>query len=139
MAKLTLDFEPEYDFLLAGISCHLKDYRFIWALSQHMGIDFKRNEDFELIVDKSKNKSKFSLFSFEDEENHTSYFILSNRGDAGILIPEMKQIDYFLQIRGPIDEDELETLIERIKKMPSVLTAFSVDPTTLKSGNNLLF
>ncbi|MFM7021430.1 MAG: IPExxxVDY family protein [Flavobacteriales bacterium] len=139
MAKLTLDFEPEYDFLLAGISCHMKDYRFIWALSKHLGIEFFRNDDFELIVDKAKNKSKFSLFSFEDEENHTSYFILANRGDAGILIPEMKQIDYFLQIRGPLDEDDLEKIISKIKKMSGVLTAFSIDPYSLKSGTNLLF
>ncbi len=138
MAKLTLDFEPEFDFLLIGISCHLKDYRFVWTINQHMDFQLKREEDLSMIVDKSKSKSLFSIFSFEDEENHIHYTLISNRGDAGVLIPELKQVDYFLQIRGPVEEDKLQEEVEKLKKMPNVLTAFSIEPTTLKSGSILL-
>jgi len=138
MAKLTLDFEPEFDFLLVGISCHLKDYRFVWMLNQHLNYQLKRDEDLSMIVDKLKTKSLFSIFSYEDEENHIAYSLISNRGDAGILIPELKTVDYLLQIRGPLEDEELEALVEAIKKVPNVLTAFSIDPTSLKSGASLL-
>jgi len=138
MAKLTLDFEPEFDFLLIGISCHLKDYRFVWNLNHHLNYQLKREDDLSMIVDKLKTKSLFSIFSYEDEENHIHYSLIANRGDAGILIPELKTVDYLLQIRGPLEDEELEQEVERLKNVPNVLTAFSIDPTTLKSGASLL-
>ena len=34
MKKQLLQFEIELDFALIGISCHLKDYRFVWFLNK---------------------------------------------------------------------------------------------------------
>ena len=37
----------------------------------------------------------FTRFSFTNEEED-EYYMLANKGDGGMLLPEQKQIDYFL-------------------------------------------
>ena len=64
---------------------------------------------------------------------------MSNRSSNGYLIPELKQMDYFLQYWGPMSAEELVSMNDNIRKISSVLTSVQVDPMDLKSRNNLLF
>lgn len=138
MAKLTLDLEYDFDFILIGISCHAPDYRLSWALNKKLDIDLERLKDIDLQLGKGVS-GFFSFYGFDDEESHTSINLISNRSSEGYLIPEMKQFDYFLQYWGPYSEEELDNLNSEVRALSLVLTSLRIDPLDLKSRNNLLF
>lgn len=138
MSKLFLDLEFDFDFSLFGVSSHVANYRIAWGMNQLFEIDLERVDDVDLSFDSNK-KGSFSLYRFDDEESYTTFHLLSNRCDTGYLIPELKQIDYFIQYWGPMSDKELSSFKEELRGIPSVLASIQVDPMELKSRNNLLF
>lgn len=136
MNKLKLDIEYDYDFELIGISSHEKDYRICWALNKALNIELQQQEDLQI---KIKSVSNYSWYLFENEEHYQEYCLVANRGNQAVLIPEQKQVDYFLMIRGVIREKEKEVILQNIKQIGMVLTAFMIDPNSLKSKQNLIF
>jgi hypothetical protein len=72
-------------------------------------------------------------------ESESELYILANKGTEGFLVPEMKNVDFFLLIRNYIDEDDLKAIINKLNKLPEVLVAVELDPIKLKSKENLIF
>ena len=137
MSKLVLTFEEDYEFSLIGISCHSKDYRLCWELNKQLSIDMVRTADLE--ISKKDTVSSFSFYEFIDETNYLEYYLISNRGNSGHIIPEQKSMDFFLMIKGNISDNHTKYCIAKINSLSLVLTSFNVDPNQLKSKQNLLF
>ena len=138
MGKHTLEIEYDYDFVLIGISSHEKDYRICWALNNQLGLNLIKTDALEIKDKKQVDPSFFSLFSFELPDEFMEYFIIANRSEKGLLIPEQKQVDYFFIIRGEIENDKVMDMIRLIKESSLVQTAFRVDVNALKSKQNLI-
>ena len=138
MSKLVLEFEYDFDFALFGVSSHVANYRLAWGMNQLFEIDLERVDNIDLSFGLKKN-GEFSLYRFEDQESYTTIHILSNRCSIGYLIPELKQIDYFVQYWGPMSDNELSGFKYKLSDIPSVLASMEIDPMGLKSRNNLLF
>lgn len=138
MSKLVLEVEYDFDFALFGVSSHVANYRLAWGMNQLFEIDLERTDDIDLSFGTQK-KGNFSLYRFDDEESYTTFHLISNRCSAGYLIPELKQMDYFIQYWGPMSDEELNTFKDDLRQIPSVLTSIEIDPMELKSRNNLLF
>ncbi len=139
MSKKLLTLEYEYDFNLIGISCHEKDYRLCWHINQALHIDLIKIDSLEIYLPKEKIKCFFSLFLYEDEENQRSIYLLSNRSSYGLLIPEQKQTDYFIIVKGSFMQGEKSPFLKDLKKIPIILALFDIDPNKLKSKKNLIF
>ena len=138
MGKHTLEIEYDYDFVLIGISSHEKDYRICWALNNKLGLDLVKTEPLEIKDKKQEEHSHFSLFSFERPDEFMEYFIIANRSEKGLLIPEQKQVDYFFIIRGEMEDEAAIEVVKQIKEINLVQTAFRIDVTSLKSKQNLI-
>lgn len=138
MAKLTLDFEEafELDFLLIGIACHIKDYRLAYCINKALDWDLRRTDDLDLFV--KNEQALFSMYEYQVEEDLKSYHLISNRSDKGLLIPERKESDFFIQLYGEFTDEQFTHIKKEIQKIKFVLTSFEIDPSKLKSGNNLL-
>ncbi|MCH7535490.1 MAG: IPExxxVDY family protein, partial [Bacteroidetes bacterium] len=80
--------------------------------------------------------NSYSFYIYDDEVCHCTFHIIENRSGMGYLIPEQNQADYFLMIKGIFDEKN--EMIQRLKKIDMVLTAYLVDVHSLKSKKNLL-
>ena len=162
MGKHTLKIEYDYDFVLIGVSSHEKDYRICWALNKVLGIGLIKNESLEIKSKKQNTPSYFSLFSYESTDEFIEYSVISNLSENkilsskehslftksgkesqstenGILIPEHKQMNYFLMIRGEMENVDVEEIIRKIKEIDIVLTAVNIDANELKSKKNLIF
>lgn len=139
MNKYKLNIEYDYDFTLIGISCHEKDYRIAWALNNKLNIDLKKTDDLKIELKKNISPTLFPFYEFIDEESYREYFLIGNRGNGGMLIPEQKQVDYFLMLRGNIDTDTKSSLLKQLKDTNIVLAAYDIKPNTLESKQNLLF
>lgn len=138
MSKLVLDLEFDFDFSLFGISSHVANYRLAWGINKLLEIDLERVEDIDLSFEIHKT-GNFSLYRFDDEDSYTTFHLLSNRCETGYLIPELKQIDFFIQYWGPMAKKELSSFKDELREIPSVLASMQIDPMELKSRNNLLF
>lgn len=162
MAKHTLILEPDYDFVLTGISSHAKDYRICWALNNTLNIELKKTDSLEIKGKKQPTSSFFSTFKFEDTKNFTEYIVLSNFSEAKshvlqentlfkeekdklqsleneFLIPEHKNLNYFFIVKGEISDGEINNFVKKLKELDIVLTTIIIDVPRLKSKNNLIF
>lgn len=139
MNKFKLEVEYDYDFALIGISSHEKDYRICWAINNKLSFDLKKTDDLEIKEKKLTENSMFSMYVHENPEEFVEYYIIANRCESGLLIPEHKQADYFLMIRGTVTDEQVESLVKQLRDINLVLTAYAIDASQLKSKQNLLF
>lgn len=160
MAKHTLEIEFDYDFVLIGIVSHEKDYRLAWSINNLMDLQLTKQDSLEIKGKKQSTPSFFSFFHFDNENEFIDYAVIANLSEAKslaeaentlfgtgeghetdteYLIPEQKQISYFFVIRGEMDDDEVEDVIQKVKSIEGVQTAVRIDVKSLRSKQNLIF
>jgi len=127
------------EFTLLGISSHEDDYHLSWALNQSLGMNFTRTNNLEIPSSKTDMKQEFSVYQYEDENSMLIYNIISNKSGNGVLIPDLKNIDYFLQIYGDINHSKLDNIIEELRNSGVLNASFRLDPNTIKGAEKLLF
>lgn len=133
---LLLDDFDDYDYKLIGISSHAPDYRLSWAINQSLNTQLIKSKEVELL--KRGKQILFSCFSFLDEETEKEYRLIANKNNKDLLIPEQKQVDFFLHLYDVTDE-EFEEILVKIKRINIILICFEVNVANLKSKQNLVF
>ncbi|HEU4718281.1 MAG TPA: IPExxxVDY family protein [Bacteroidia bacterium] len=139
MTKFRLDVEYDYDFFLAGISCHEKPHRLCWAINKSLECSLARTESLSLSLKKNEGPASFILFSSEDKAHDAAFFLVSNKCETGTLVPEHHQADFFYIVKGPYSGEDQERMLRELRTIPFVLMAYRIDPASLKSKQNLLF
>ncbi|MDB4655236.1 IPExxxVDY family protein [Flavobacteriales bacterium] len=146
------DWMPEeVDFKLFHIYCHLKDYRLCWALNEQFRCKMVRVDDF---LDEDSNLPSYAQFYWKDDIMHREFYLISNKpattnavvqnGDLfatesrELLIPEVKKVDYFLQVYGQFTSIELEEIEEHLNMIQFINAAKMVDTSSSKSYLNLM-
>lgn len=139
MTKFQLEVEYEYDFDLIGISCHARDYRIVWSLNKALGLQLvKKKSDFDLKAKRQKEATHHSIYEYHHVEDHVEYILLLNKSGNSVIVPEHKSVDYLLILQNNFTAD-LDDLLQKIKSIELVLTAFRIDVDSLKSKENLIF
>ncbi len=157
--KLVLDNFEIDAFFLCAIHASLPSYKMAFLLNRQLGLKFSRaKNDVEVLA--RKNTEVYPMYTFEDEQNYTTFTLVKNKcltyqeistKKADLfttsttqqitknLIPELKKVDYFLKIETDNFNYSLKLLISEILKITQVITAFVVDYENIKSKNNLIF
>ena len=148
------DFISE-DYELIAIHSSMDDYKLAFTLNAVLDIRLKKN-NFNIEIEIEEGKSAFSNYIFEDEENDVIWSLIENKTtiltaknetsqlfDAVditvFLLPEYKKADYLLKIEN-IDYDfNEEEIIGKILSIKNISMVYALDPTNLKSKNNLIF
>ena len=149
--RISEDFYEE-TFTLIALHSSIEDFMLVYALNSCLKTKLKRSVN---NLDLSQNGS-FPIFDWRDEVNDRYYTFVSNNdvreeeGSIGNLfqdqptstkyhlVPEYRDVDYFLKI----EHDELdveENILKSVLTIPKVITAYLVDAGKLKSKNNLIF
>lgn len=137
MVKYKLFEDEEYDFGLIGICSSHGDYRLSWSINQSLNILLQKGEDYSVLS--KKEESFHSFYEYKCEDTRAEYFLIKNLSTAfKHLIAEKDQIDFFLLIRNEYNVTLYE-ILERLRQLDSVETAFIFNPNDLKSKANLLF
>jgi len=55
------------------------------------------------------------------------------------LLPEYKKVNYLLKIETDLTINKEKQILNKLLKIPQVVTAYSIDVDTLKTKNNLIF
>ncbi|PHQ62354.1 MAG: hypothetical protein COC08_00900 [Maribacter sp.] len=151
--KISGDFYEDV-FALIALHSSLEDYAMVYAINRHIKSNFKR---FSKDLDVSEYAS-FPFFEWKDEINGRYWTLIPNNSlkveysenknlfkdepsfIAHHLVPEHKDVDYFLKIdQNEEEEEEIEEIVKALFAIPKVLTAYSIDVKKLKSKNNLIF
>ena len=96
LIKHSILLEPDYDYDMIGICSHNSDYRVIWGINELLDILLERPQDNFIINSQKGIQAEYPYYQFHDEENYLEYFFIKNKHEGKYLIPEKKQIDYFL-------------------------------------------
>ncbi|MBC2838061.1 IPExxxVDY family protein [Robiginitalea sp. SC105] len=144
------DLLEDTSFGLFAIHSQLEDYALAYALNQACGIKLRRLPD-DLELDQ---QVYFPLFQYKDEANQREWTLARNSGistgsgtAAGLfpdepshrkhfLIPEKKEVDFFLKLEG---EDAEQNLVSSLLSISKIITAYRLEASKLKSKQNLIF
>lgn len=158
--KLVLDDDFEEDFFLIAIHCSEEPYKVAYILNQFARLKLRR-EKVDLAFTSGAMEITLPLFGFEDHTEYTDYSLVANKCKSAItktnnngelfgnttdketvityLIPELKKVDYFLKIQSDFDNIGTKILINEINNIKQIISAYQVEPETLKSKDNLIF
>ncbi|AFD08412.1 hypothetical protein D3C87_1654920 [compost metagenome] len=138
MNKKILKVSFDYDFTLIGIIAPARDYRFCWFFNKELFFNLVKTDEI-ILTNKLNQEVYFSKYHQFFEEGEQDFYVLANKGSEGYLVPERKEVDFFLLIHNMNYKADKETLLSRINKMSITQTAFFIDANQLKSRDNLLF
>ncbi len=136
--KHTLELEADYDYEMIGLCSHHNDYRIIWGINELLNIQLEKKEGNFIISTPKGIISEHPYYEFNDVENFLSFFFIKNKYEGKFLIPEQKQIDYFLFILNN-NLYNISSVIQKIKTLPTILAAFEFDPIEFNSTEYLIF
>lgn len=131
-----LQLEVDYSFHSLGISCHVKEYKMAWLLNKCLNTRLEFIDP--IVVQHKSGESIHSIYQFVDDEERVCISLISNRSKKGYLLPEFPQTDFILKIEEA-EEQEFQELRASIKEMNQVLLVHTIDPSSIKSGVNLVF
>lgn len=158
--KLILDEDMDEPFTLIAIHCSAEDYKLAYLINQKLETRFKRRA---VDLDFSSNglPIAFTLYEFPDFKNHAHYYLVSNtcyslevdlkssqglfaaliseKGKTHYLLPEFKNVDYFLKIYSDNDSIPIRKILSEINEIKHVISAYIVEVENIKSKNNLIF
>ncbi len=144
------DLMDDASFGLFAIHSQLEDFALAYALNQACAIRLRRMpHDLEL-----DRNVFFPLYQWKDETHQREWTLVGNMGmstgsgtAAGLfpdepsrkrhyLIPEKKEVDYFLKLEG---EDTEQKLVASLLSVSRIITAYRLEASELKSKQNLIF
>lgn len=144
------DLMEDTSFGLFAIHSPLEDYALAYELNRVCGLRLQRMpEDLS-----DRDASIFPVFQWQDEAHFRTWTLFVNVGsaetqaaDSGLfggeatrrrsfLIPEKREVDFFLKVEGGEPEAGVLPIVLAI---PKVITAYRLEAAKLKSKHNLIF
>ena len=140
MKKAKLQIEPAFDFELLGIVSPIREYRMAWLVNQELELNLIKADDLEL---EFLNAEKLEIAQYLLSLPHGFIQLLKNKAinstqQAAYLIPELKNLDYFLLVQDETEQLDLSNFMEKLSRNPLVQSIVRIDISKLKSKENLL-
>ena len=143
MAKLILDMSAmQEDFFaeaaMIGIVTALPGYRLCWLLNRHFDIEFCREPDQVIPLQKKENKYHFPIYQFCLPNSSHKYLLYKLKDGKEPLLPETKQLDYLWLVQTANPENDAENIVAELKKIADIQLARVLAQDQLKSLSNLI-
>ncbi|HLP21104.1 MAG TPA: IPExxxVDY family protein [Chitinophagales bacterium] len=139
MAERKIKNELSTDYILVGIASSLKEYKLCYHLNQLLACDFKKLKDLIFEPTDRTRKIQFSVFTGCDEGDRNQFIVFSNKNLDEVLLPEISNFDYILQIHGKFEEEEMKNLMEGIREFPEVVMTAEIPLKKIKSKERLVY
>jgi hypothetical protein len=136
--KLQSDIDLLSGHLLLGITSQLKDYRLCHFINKELGLNFEKKPDFSLHSPSRKSQQQHPVFYYFDEMKRCEYFLLTNKGEEGLLLQAHKNSDFLLILKGLQDAALLKDLSRAIQGLPQVLFCHEIRLNGIKNAEHIL-
>ena len=155
--KLLVDDFYDDTYILIAVHCRLEDYRLAYLLNQKLHINLKRSDK---DLDLNYTTSSYAIYEWKDDQAFITWNLVSNickkeeesLYSTGVLfiennsiiktynlIPEFKQVDYFIKISNEIQHINERVILSKLQAIPNIITSYSVDLSKIKSKEHLIF
>lgn len=135
-----LQLAIQYNLDLIGLVSSAKEYKLAWSLNQILGLKLVKSED--LAINFIEGRS-IIISNFTFTTSHCTFRLLKNRAlsdnSNAFLLPELKNIDYFLLIKNESDTFELNAYVDRLPQIDIVQSFTSINVENLENKENLIF
>ena len=140
MKKAKLLVEPTFDFELLGIVSPIRDYRMAWLVNKELELNLVKADDLEL---EFLSAEKLEISQYFLSLPHGFIQLLKNKAlnssqQLAYLIPELKNLDYFLLVQDETEQLDLSHFMEKLSQNSLVQSIVRIDISKLKSKENLL-
>ncbi len=149
------------DIVLVAIKSNMPDYKMAYCLNRYLGVHFHKVSPEISLTD--NGTAFFRSFKYEDQKNHLTWRLFENKSNfsennedvnhslfhtddevfnaTNYLIPEWKNIDFFMLIENADLLFNTDELLEKLQNIKNISTQFIVDMDSLsiKSQKNLIF
>lgn len=159
MANHKLDIDDFYDtsFYLIAIHCRIEDYRLAYLLNRHLGLNLVRKQK---DLDYKYFAASYAIYEWENKNQYITWNLLSNvckkeedslHSSGSLftnsttvlktynLIPELKNVDYLIKVSDDTNMFNDKIIINKLQRIPQIITTYSVDVSQLKSKDHLIF
>ena len=157
--KLDLDAFVDQPFKLIAVHSSVEDYKLAFLLNKHLGLKLARARNDVDFYNKSV-RAFFALFQFKDQQKYCEYYLISNKfkGESKTsigcgslfedeemasktmhLLPELSKVDFLLKIEEETGSFPERIFLEKLKEVPQISTAYTININDLKSKENLIF
>lgn len=123
--------------LILGIVSVENILKLSWAINQSLRISLSQSEKLILNKIKTGNVHEFSFFHFEDDLQQIKYSLIENRSAAVYYFEELRNIDYLFFIRGEINVNIKETVLQNFKKNTDITSVLIIDSKVIKRKEKL--
>jgi hypothetical protein len=148
--KLSAQESEEEGFFLAGILSEAPDFFLCWTLNQELGLELEKTRTIEIEMAGLKardglfsvlpadqllpeNLSLHPVFEYEDETMHRMYSLFCNHGTMTWMVPELKNMNYFLKVKGFTNPSDMNALLREMRNLEIISMAVKLEPRELPS------
>ncbi|WBX71426.1 IPExxxVDY family protein [Tenacibaculum retecalamus] len=142
------------DYALIGIHTVLDECKLAYLLNKYLHVKF-RKANYDLDFTQKNHQSFYSVYEYVDITLDCDWFLITNvykstrktvstslfneSDSITRLVPEKKKVDFFLKITGDFNFEYIVKTIEKINKIPQIITSYEVEVESLKSKDFLIF
>ncbi|MFT4698843.1 MAG: hypothetical protein ACI9SJ_002001 [Flavobacteriaceae bacterium] len=158
--KLILEEDICDEFFLIAIHCSEEEFKIAFMINKVLSLRLKRkNNDLDFSI--ARHDVSYPIFEYENEFNYTKFNLVANKYKyqevvpnpknglftnvisektvTTYLLPEFKNVDYFLKIYSDFEKVPLRNLISSINEIEHVISAYIIDNKQIKSKSHLIF
>ena len=139
MADRKIKNELSTDYKLVGIASSLREYKLCYHLNQLLQCDFRKLTDLIFESTDHSRKTEYSVFKAGEENDRNQFIVFANKNLGEVLLPEVSNFDYIVQINGKYETDEVVSLVEGIKQFPEVMMSAEIPVKKIKSKERLVY
>lgn len=122
--------------MLFGLTSHEKAVNLVWDINRYAPFDFKRTDDFE--IKRGSHTYHFIQYEFTNIAYEQTFILLKNQCDGALILPELKNVNYFIQINYAEEKPSSE-ILSFLNKPSAGQLCFEINPSQLKPISKELF
>lgn len=138
MARRKLKIDPDFNFILVGLSTPLQDYRLAWWLNKVLHKQLARVGDLVLTDPESRLQTSFSRFDYSEELTRSTFHLVQNRMGSVFLLPEVREMDYLFLIKGDYYRTRQAGIAKKLRDIEQMQAVVIINPDMLRNRNNLI-
>lgn len=136
--KHQLEKHSYSDTGLAGIVSHLPDYRIVHFLNKELKYTLAKLPDMSVSAGSKSEVGKFSFYSCYNKEYSITFCLIGNKSEDFILVPQLKNIDYFLLMMNLSERYNITEIAGKVRAIPGVIMVQWIEPDKIPRINEIL-
>ena len=114
--------EPFDDIRIIGINTGMLDYQLAWNINKAAKLNLVKYKDLS-----SEDGDLFSFYLYDAGENANTFNLVALSNEESKWVSFSPQTDFLLIIRNFIKDSDYQSLLTKIKSIPKVIYAYSID------------